>query len=302
MLLTHVSLFWRAFILLIFCLFFSAYCVEFLDAFQYWAEEDKAEKRLRIEEQDLQKWMRHLKLNRDRALELEEQVQKIVNNDRLQGELSRKIAQAHMKKGHYDLASLYYEGALQSKLPSRKEPEKFQFFSFETSIAHYDTVLLFQNLNPDIFYEAGIAYANASRAQAWEKQRFERALLLFQRMSRLYPEDLRPLYQMALLYGKTSLKKYKNTDYAISLLRKFLTRKTDDWRARFALAHFLAEKRNWEEAILEYKKIETLLSDWHEKKLIPGDISKNSMYKQARENREKLEKCMQSSAPCLFSE
>ena len=271
-----------------------------LDRVAHWGEKDRREKREELKEVDLQKWERRLKISRERSIQLEEKISEMITEEQLQGELSRKIAAAYLKKGAYDMASLYYKGALQNRLASKKGPEMSSYLALERSLVHFEQALLFNSVKPELFYEAGLAYANASRAQGWEQSRFEKALFLFKRMAFLAPQDIRPLYQLALLYGKSSLKNYKNRKYAIRLLKKLLHKKESDIRARFALAHFLVEENRLRQAVKEYERIQNILQDMHREGAIQGDFNLDPNYRRAQENKEKLQKCLESKRPCSF--
>ena len=271
-----------------------------LDRVSHWGEKDRRLGQAKLKEIDLQKWQRQLKLSRSQAIELQAEIAEMLTEEQLQGELARKIASAYLEKGSYDLASVYYKGALENKLPAKGSPQTSSYLAFEKSLDYFDRALLLNSVNPDLFYEAGAAYANASRAQGWELRRFQIAVLLFERMKALAPQDIRPLYQLALMYGKTSLKNYRDKKYAIRLLKKILLKKENDVRTRFALAHFLVEEEQLSQAVQEYKHIERILEDMHRRKTIQGYLSSHPSYRRARENKEKLQECIQKQGICSF--
>ena len=271
-----------------------------LDSFAHWGEKDRRFRQEELKERDLQKWERQLKISREQAVQLHEKISEMLTEEQLQGELASKIASAYLKKGAYDLASFYYKGALENKLPRKDGPQGNSYLAIEKSLGYFDQALLFNSVHPDLFYEAGLAYANASRAHGWERKRFETALLLFKRMLALAPRDIRPLYQLSLLYAKTSIKEYKNRKYAIQLLKKVIVKKEDDVRSRFALAHFLVEEEQISQAIHQYESIQSILQDMYRKKVIEGNLSSHPSYRRAQENKEKLQKCMETGRACSF--
>ena len=271
-----------------------------LDHVFHWGEKDRRQRQKNLKEIDLQKWQRQLKLSRGQVIDLQEEIAEMLTEEQLEGELSRKIASAYLEKGRYDLASLHYKGALQNKLPRKGSPQTSSFLAFEKSLEYFDRALLLNSANPDLFYEAGLAYANASRSQGWEQRRFQIAVLLFERMAALAPQDIRPFYQLALLYGKIPLKNYRDKKYAIRLLKKILLIRENDVRTRFALAHFLVEQKQLSQAVQEYEHIERILEDMYRKEIIQGQLSSHPSYRRAKENREKLQECMQKQEACYF--
>ncbi len=289
--------------LIISALFFILSCEALNDAlsqFYNWGDKDRFKRGEEQSERELKKWQNQLKISRKKTIELSKEIENFVTEDKLQGILSRKIATRYMKNHRYDLASLYYKGALQNKIPNKSNLDTNSYITFEESLAYFDKALLLGSSNAELFYDAGLAYANASRAQGWEKKRLSIAILLFKRMARIAPNDIRPLYQLAIIYGKTTLSTYKNTDYAIVLLEKILEKKNDDIASRFALAHFFVEKNQYIEAIREYKHIKRILTDMSSRNLLRQKLSSNRQYKKAKENQKKLETCLETKNICNF--
>ncbi len=292
-----------------FLTFFCISACEFVqDQVYRWGETNRHTREKKIQEEDLRKWQSQLKLSREKSRELHQAVQEIVKEKQLQGQLSQKIANAFLQIGRYDLSAQYYNDALQNKFIQRTKeaPEKRNsYLNFEKSLRYFDSSLLIVPSNRDLFFEAGLAYANASRAQGWEEKRFRIAIVLFKRMMKMvspHEIDVRPFYQLALLYGKTGIEKYKNIKLATQLLERVLSIEEKHIPARFALAHFLVEEGKIENAIAEYDHIIEILQDIH-RKYKHGDnipVSSYPNYKQAKENKKKLQDCLFTKQECIF--
>ena len=281
----------------LFCLFS---CTDIFRHVQYWGEEERMLKKKNLEEEDQKKWEKQLEISQDKIKEAHEAIEKIAVTSELQLQLSRKIAKRYMKSRRYDLASVYYKGALEKKIPKLSEDTVNSYNALEKSLVYFDKALLLSATDIDLLWEASLAYANASVAQGWEEKRFLIALQLLKKIRQIDSEDVRPLFQMALLYGKTNIESYRNRKYAIQLLKVFLQKKEENIKARFALAYFLVQENQNQEAIIEYQKIISTLEEMYQKKIIKGALSSHSIYQRARENLKKLERCENNPKACNF--
>ncbi len=288
------------------CLAFGCRCQKL----QYWGEKDRAEKdhlerslerSYKQKESEIAKWQSRLQISWEQSRKLHENIGALMKETQLQGQLSRKIGQAYLQTGRYDLASYYYKEALANSWPASKDMrDRHSQSRFEASLSFFDQALLKQAPNPDLMYEAALAYANASRALGWEQQRFQIAYKLLRAMLGLRPEDTRAMYQLALLYAKTTLHRYRKPEKAIKLLRKALLLEEKNISARFALAHVLAQEGELEESAKEYGAIQELLVKLHGQGIIKGLLARHPNYIRARKNQEKLQACMRSEKECNF--
>ncbi len=275
-------------------------CEAISDHVRYWGQKDRLNRQQTIQNEDIAKLERQLQLSRSQSKKIYQQIQDLVKENQLQGKLSSHIAHLYLEKGHYDLAAQYYNTALTGKKLPPTSKQASSYLNFERSLSHFDSSLLLTSADKELFYKAGLAYANAARSQGWEPQRLAIAELLFKRMARIARQDVRPLYQLALLYGKTTVKTYRDRPQAISLLEKVLTKEDKHIPARFALAHFLVEETKLSQALAEYKKIQRILEDLKQKKVLKSPLNSYGNYQQAKKNQQKLEECIRSGEACLL--
>lgn len=296
-------------------IFFKYFCVYFVmpvllaltsisceateDALRNWGERGRRSAQPRLNEEEVRRWERDLNLSRARSLELQKSIQDLVQESNRQGMLAWKIGKAYLNAGRYDLASLYYKGAIQGRLPDDLEGQTApDIATFEQALPFFEEALARHNPDAELLFEAGLCYANASRAAGWERDRFRTAVLLFERMARVAPDDIRSRYQLALLYGKTGDPDLRDVPGAIELLNEVLVREEQDISARFLLGQLYAVQGRLDQAREQYAQIMSILENLHRAGVVPGSPEKNPRYVQARENLETLEACLAGSGNC----
>jgi tetratricopeptide (TPR) repeat protein len=271
-------------------------CEAVSDRIRNWGERDRRPAKARLDEAQVARWERDLNLSRARALELHDELQELVQESNRQGMLSWNIGKAYLNAGRYDLAALYYQDAIHGEPPERLAAIQSGqtapgIATFEQAIPYFEEALLRHSPDPELLFEAGLCFANASRAAGWERERWRTAVLLFDRMARTAPDDIRSRYQLALLYGKTSDGAMRDIPRAIELLEATLRREEQDISARFLLGQLLVERGDSDLARAQYQRIMETLEDIHAKGIAPGAAADNPRYRQARENLETLEAC-----------
>ena len=255
-------------------------------------------KKLTVEQ--LQQWERDLNLSRARVKKLNSQIHELVQESNLQGQLSWKIARAFCIGGRYDMAGSYFKSAVIKKDPdfSRNGEISGNLNNSEKSLPYFRMALKKHNVETNLLFDAGLCFANASKAMGWNEDRWKTAVLLFQRIRRIKPNDLRAPYQLALLYGKTNRSKLRDTDRAISLLREIIQKNEFSIPARFVLGHLLTETGEFNQAIGEYSQIRGKLKEMYKRKIITGNLEKNRQYVMAGNNIERLKLCIKGSPQC----
>lgn len=244
---------------------------------------------------EIERLERDLRLSRERALDLQARINELAGEQRLQGRLAWQLARAHMQRARYDLAAQQMIAAAQG---APAEGATDPGISFEQALPLFREALRQHSVDPELLFEAGLAFANASRAMGWEKNRFDTAVFLFERMAALKEEDSRPRYQLALLLGKTNDPSRRDASRAIALLRDVVLREDANIPARFALAHLLVEAGELDAARNEYHAILEQLSELKRRGAIGGDLEDVPNYRQAKENLEALEECAREPESC----
>lgn len=279
---------------------FGPSCEAAGDRLRQWGERDRRPAQQRLDEVEVQRWQRDLNLSRARTLELHETLQELVQESNHRGMLAWKIAKAYLNAGRYDLAAMHYQGAAAGREPAQIAAETAPgVATFEQALPFFEEALLRHRAEPELLFEAGLCFANASRAAGWERERWNTAVRLFQQQLRIAPEDVRPRYQLALLYGKTDDSAVRDPERAMEYLRQVLAREERDISARFLLGQLLVEGGDLSSAREEYLRIQTTLGDLHEKGLVPGAARDNPRFQQARANFETLDACLSGGA-CAF--
>ena len=272
----------------------TAHCEAVGESLRRWGEENRRSVAPRLDEDQLKQWERDLSLSRAKALELREQLHALVEESALQGRLSREIARAYMNAGRYALAALHYQAAAGQQAATENERG---VLTFEQAIPYFEDALRRHNVDPELLFEAGLCFANASHALGWEAQRWEAAVYLFQRLARVRPEDTRPLYQLALLYGKTTDSSRRNLPRAVDLLEQVIQVENKNVPARFALAHLAVEQGDLEKAGRQYENITVVLKDL-ERRGVVGNLKDNQSYANAQENLNSVRDCLNGSPDC----
>lgn len=297
-----------------FCIYFCLPAMAFIglgsceavsDTIRNWGERGRRPAKARLDEAQVGRWERDLNLSRARALELHDSLQDLVQESNRQGMLSWNIGKAYLNAGRYDLAALYYQGAIQGEPPDRLAAIQSGqtapgIATFEQAVPYFEEALLRHSPDSELLFEAGLCFANASRAAGWERNRWRTAVLLFDRMARVAPDDIRARYQLALLYGKTSDATVRDIPRAIDLLQDVVRREEQDISARFLLGQLLVEHGKLDEARQQYQEIMSVLEDVHEQGIVPGPAKNNPRFQQALENFETLEACVSGGADCAL--
>ncbi len=268
------------------------------DSIRSWGEKSRRRRIEKLSDADLETWERDLKLSRERLQELHENIEEIAQESEFQGNISWKLGRAYMARSRFEQAAMHYSDALQNRL--NKYPHEYgeRISSYDNAIPYFNEALKRNRLNPELVFEAALCYANASRAIGWEMNRWMIAEYLFRRLREIDPEDTRSLYQLALLYGKTTDRKFRDMDLAVSLLEETVKRQQNDIPARFALAHMLVESGQMDKARKQYSEIMHRIENMHESGILKGKAEKNIKYRTARDNLQKLESCIQDSSKC----
>lgn len=292
----------RTFLILIvmFSFFIFVSCDAVSDAIRSWGEESRRTRIEKLSKLDLEKWERDLNISKEHAEELHQNIEKLVQETSYQGNLSWKIARAYMRRGMHEQAIPHISAALENRLQSPEHEFGERISRFDNAIPYFNEALKKNRVKPDLVFEAGLCYANASVDLGWEENRWKTAVFLFERLRKMEPDDTRPLYQLALLYGKTSDLRYRNMDLAVEFLEEALRKQENDIPARFALAHILVEKGDLDRARNEYREILSRIRNLHDAGMIKGDAEKNQKYQTARDNLEMLDLCISGSPSCTL--
>lgn len=272
------------------------------DGLRNWGSRHRQKRTHQISATELEMWKRDLALSEEKALEIHENIQALVSERKLQGQLSWKIGKALMTESRFEAAADYYMAAVNGELPEGRlhsQVTKAESAIFEEALPHFKRALKLHIIDPELLFDAGLCYANASRAMGWEEDRFRTALFLFERGLTLKPSDGRFLYQLALLYGKAR-NRYRDTDRALELLDALLKREDANIPARFARANILAETGDLQGAFDENLRITEKVKQLFESNKIRGDYRQNSQFRSAEQNMEQLQLCMEGRPECTL--
>jgi tetratricopeptide (TPR) repeat protein len=219
----------------------------------------------------------------------------LVQESNLQGMLAWKIAKAYTREKRYDMAAEYYEAAFEGRMPVGETVDPL---STENSLPFYRNALKRHIPDVELLFDAGLAYANASRELGWEESRWRTAVLIFERMLEMKPDDLRSPYQLALLYAFTTKSDLKNTERALGYLERILKSEENNIPARFAMAHIHVMEGHYEKGRSEYVTIKDVIENMFNAGLISGSYQRNPQYQKAVQNIEKLDLCIEGSPQC----
>lgn len=272
------------------------------DGLRNWGSRHRQKRTQQISATELEMWKHDLALSEEKALEIHENIQALVSERKLQGQLSWKIGKALMTESRFEAAADYYKAAVNGELPDGRlhsQVTKAESAIFEEALPHFKRALKLHVIDPELLFDAGLCYANASRAMGWEEDRFRTALFLFERGLTLKPSDGRFLYQLALLYGKAG-NRYRDTDRALELLDALLKREDANIPARFARANILAETGDLQGAFDENLRITEKVKQLFESNKIRGDYRQNSQFRSAEQNMEQLQLCMEGRPECTL--
>lgn len=270
-------------------------CQDVTDSLRNWGMRDRGQQIQDLSTEDIERLKRDLKLSEEKAEEFEANLKGLVQEQSIQGDLSWKIGKAIMQQGSYEAADPYFRQAVEENTGPALAVKDNNFF--EEALPYYRKALQYHKASPELLFEAGLCYANASRALGWEKSRFDAAEFLFEAVARLQPEDHRPRYQLAIMYGKSD--GYgRNPEKALELLDEILRKEEKNIPVRFAKANILVENGNLRSGADEYRRILEVMDDLYDRGILRGNKSRNVQYRSARENLEKLETCLQGKPGC----
>lgn len=270
---------------------FLSGCDAIGDGLRNWGSRHRQKRAQEISAAELEMWKRDLALSEEKALAMHENMQELVSEKKLQGQLSWKIAKALMAEGRFEAASDYYKAAVEETMPSKEST------LLEEALPHFQRALKYHVIDPELLFDAGVCYGNASRMLGWEEDRFKTAVFLLTRGMKLKPEDGRFLYQLALLYGKAE-NRYRDPERALTLLDALLKREDANIPARFARANILAENGDFQGAFDENLMITEKVKQLFAENRVRGDYRQNSQYQNAQRNMEKLQLCIEGKPEC----
>jgi tetratricopeptide (TPR) repeat protein len=249
-------------------------------------------------EVELEKWKQKLALEEAEIKELDEKIRKMVRKTKEAGVLSWKIAQGYMRVGNYELSSRYYTQAIQQNMDNKVDVVGSEVHFFEGAIPFFEKALLYRELTDDLLFEAGLAYANASRDRGWDKERHDIAVTIFKGLIRKDPADLRYPYELALIYFDSSVTDglidgvdpagYNDAEKAMKIMNAIIQKEPNNIPARFARANFLYRGGSPEQATEEYLTIKSKLEAMKKAGAIKENLEKNTSYINVVRNLKKL--------------
>ena len=260
-----------------------------------WGMRERGEKLMDLSDEDIQKLKSDLQISEEKGAEFEKNLKGLLQEQAIQAKLSWKIGHAIMSQGRYEAADPYFRRAVEENTGPALATEENNFF--ERALPYYQRALKTHRADPDLLFEAGLCYANASRALGWEMSRLEAAEFLFEAVARLKPDDHRPRYQLALIYGKSN-GPLRDPKRALDLLDGILRKEEKNIPVRFARANIVVENGDLRAGAEEYRRIIEIMDDLYDRGVLRGNKSRNVQYRSARENLEKLETCLQGKPGC----
>lgn len=271
-------------------------CGQLEDSIRNWGKRHRLQRIQKVDEGATEQLQRDLNLSRAKAKEIETQMQALVQESSIRGRLAWQLARRFCLEGRYEAGNAYARASVKGQVPTEAQPPASQVF--ERALPYFQEALAHARLEANLVFDAGLCYANASRALGWEAERFTTAVFLFEAVRRMEPKDTRADYQLALLYGKTTNPDFRNTGRAVELLEGIITRDDFNIPARFALAHVQAEIGDWSQAARQYAIIQEKLRDLHRRGNLPGDPTRSPQFQQAVRNAEQLQDCLNDRAGC----
>ncbi|WCL49882.1 tetratricopeptide repeat protein [Leptospira sp. GIMC2001] len=270
---------------------------------------DKKQNQNTVDFEDVEKWKVTLALNEAELKALDKSIRNMVNRTSQAGALSWKIAQAYMKASNYEMGLRYYQRAIDESDSASESASSFKSTGevetnsgtrmayWESSLPYFNKSLVYKKIDKELLFQAGLAYANASRNMGWEPERRSRAIDLFTSLSQLDPLDSRFPYQLALIYFDSSVssgswaiqESYNQEGLAFSLLNEILKKEPENVPVRFARANFLYRIGKTSDAYNEYRTIRSTIEAIDARGEIRGGLEKNSSYINVLKNLEQLE-------------
>ncbi|TGK01202.1 hypothetical protein EHQ53_09225 [Leptospira langatensis] len=249
--------------------------------------------------EDLDAWKRRLNMDESEIVELEKKIREMASKTRSAGALSWKIAQGYMKIGDYDLASKYYNKAIQEEGSGKKaEVIGADVHFFESALPYFDRALLQMPVEQQLLFETGLSYANASKDRGWEPKRREIAIDIFQSLTRQDPRDSRFPYQLALIYFDSSMADsswegvnagFHDQDKAFVLLDSVLKKEPRNVPVLFAKANFLFRSGKAEESKEIYLHLKSTIESLKKDGFIKEKLEENESYKNVMNNLKKID-------------
>lgn len=249
-------------------------------------------------EAEIERWKEKLDLTEAEMKDLEEKIRKLVKKTKEAGALSHKIALSYMKVGNYELSTRYYAKAIEENLQGKTETISHEVHFFEGAIPFFEKVILYKELNDDILFEAGLAFANASRDRGWDKERRTIAVNIFKGLIIRDPKDQRYPFELALIYFDSSITDglvdgvdpngYNETDKAMKLISSVIGKEPNNIPAKFARANFLYRLGKPELAESDYLAIKSKLEEMKNSGIIKEKLEKNNSYQNVLKNLKKI--------------
>lgn len=267
------------------------------DGLRNWGSRHREKRTQEISATELEMWKRDLAISEAQAIKLQKQIGDLVSERKRQGELSWKIAKVMMQQMRFEDATDFVKAATIGEMP--KEIDKNQGSLLEESLPFFQTALKHHIPDPDLLFDAGLCYANASHNLGWEEDRFKTAVFLLERGKSIKPEDGRFAYQLAVLYGKTT-NRYKDANRAIQYLDELLKREDANIPARFALANILTETGDLQAAFDENAMITQKVEQLFKENRVKGNFRENIQYRNAQRNMEQLQLCIEGKPTCML--
>ncbi|MBI3395719.1 MAG: hypothetical protein HY042_07790 [Spirochaetia bacterium] len=260
------------------------------DQLQNWGAAYRQPKAEKMADSEVAKWENDLRLSKDRARELHKDIHSLVSESNLQGVLSWKIAKAYMNAGRYDLAGRHFTAAMGQGTVN--EDEEVRIHLIEKTLPMVREALNRNAPDPDLMFDAGVCFANASRVMGWDEDRWRTAVLIFQKLMQMSPNDLRAPYELALLYGKVGKDSLRDMDTSMKLFDVILKKDPNYMPALFARAHILAEQGDMERSLQEYLKIKERIESLTGAGSISTPLGKNQQYAQVQANIDVISGCL----------
>ncbi len=268
-------------------------CGDMANTIQNWGQRYRTERKIKIKEEDIQKWKTDLEISEKESREIFILIQKFANEKKLQGELSWKIGKALMDLNSYETASEYFLQSFEKQLVDSEKHLKI----YESALVYYEKALKYYTPIPDLLFDAAICYGNASSALGWEEERFKTAVFLLERGMASKPDDIRFPYTLGILLGKTT-NQYKDVERSIELLNLVIEKDKYNIPSYFAKGNILVENGELQEAFIVYEKITEVIKEMYQKGLLKGDYTKNRKYIKALENQKLLISCIEGRKEC----
>lgn len=277
-------------------IFYFSNCDQFKHTIQNWSFEHRTERRVKINEEDLKRWQSQLNVSEEDAKKIYEHIYNFAEKKKLQGELSWKIGKALLEQGSYELATEYFKESFEGKISNIEESK-----IYESALPFFQKALLNYKPLPDLLYDAGICYGNASRVLGWEDDRLKTALFILERGYSTYPDDIRFAYSLGILYGKIP-EKYRDIDKSIFYLDAVIKKDRYHITAYFAKGNILSENAKFQEAFYVYEEITKVIEEMYNKNFLKGNPTKNPQYQRAIDNMKELQICIEGKPACKIQQ